>query len=388
MKAKLLGVLLLAVLPVFAFAAMASAQTFRSGQTANVSASEDIDGSAFVAGSAVDVAGNINGDLYCAGQNITISGDVDGDVMCAGQTVTFSGTATGDVRLAGQTVAINGDVKGSATVAGQTVTIEGGGVIGRDAALFGQSIVINGEVARDVTIGSQSATINTSVGRDVAATLESLTLGKDATIAGTLDYTAPSKLTKDGDATVGGKITYTEQTYEERQAMPGYNFAGAIMGVLMLVASAVVLALIFPREFHRTTDTSVASASQALLAVAVGLIAGIIMPFVIVLLMITIVGIPLALVLLVAWVLIVALSGAFAAYYLGRILWPSQTNAVLIMLFGAVTIAITLMIPILNVLIWFLAVWYGSGAILLQLKKLAAAPSHDMSPQPKKRSRA
>jgi cytoskeletal protein CcmA (bactofilin family) len=381
MKAKLLGILILALLPVLAFATVASAQTFRSGENTNIAANETIDGSAWLAGSNIDVAGNINGDLFCAGQNITISGNIDGDVICAGQTVTFSGTVTGDVRLAGQTVTVSGDVDGSVSSAGQTVTLEDRAAVGRDASFAGQSITVNGPIFRDLAIASNSAGIGSRVGRNVTATVGSLTLNSDADIKGGVNYTSPQKLTMSSGAQVDGTVAYTESKHDNQQAA-GYSFTGILLWSLMLIVSALIFALIFPRELHTTTDEAIASPMNALLAVLVGLVAGIIVPVILIILMITILGIPFAIVALLAWLLILAVSGAFAAYYVGRVVMRRQTNAVLIMLVGAVIVTIALMIPILNVLVWFLAVWFGSGVILLHLKDHMARPHYEMKKAP------
>jgi len=373
--------LLLPIVALFVFAvATANAQTFRSGDTTSVAATETIDGSAFIAGSTVDVAGTIKGDLYCAGQTVTITGRVEGDVLCAGQTITLAGMVTGDARIAGQTISLTGDIEGSLSAAGQTATLGGTSKVGRDALFLGQSVTVVGPVERDLTIASGSTVINAKVGRNLAAEVETLTLGANADVKGSVDYIAPTNLSRSHGANVDGKITYTERKVERRaDVAAGFNLAGAIMWWLMLVVSALIFALLFPRELHRTTEPSVGSFPQVLLAVAVGLIAGIVMPIAILLLMATVFALPFALVLLVAWVLILAVSGAFAAYYLGRVIWRTQTNAILTTLIGAAVIATALAVPVLNVLAWFLVVWYGSGAVLIQLKRMAAVPHYDMA---------
>lgn len=379
MKTKLIGILVLAiVLPVLAFASMASAQTFRSGQTPTVASSEIINGSAFVTGSTIDVAGKINGDLYCAGQNVTISGEVDGDILCAAQTITVSGSVTGDVRLAAQTVAMSGKVNGSATIAAQTVTIEGQGNVNRDAVLFAQSLTVNGQVGRDITLASGNAVIDSTVGRNVNAQIENLTLGKNAIITGTVDYTSPNQLIKNTGAQVTGKINYTKQEVQQQQNYANEGIGATLFGTLMLIVSALIFVLLFPGQLHRTTEASATSVRQTFLALVVGFVASIIIPVAIVLLMITVLGIPFAFVVLTAWALAVALSGAFAAYYVGRIVWQKQTNAVLIMLAGVLILAIAFIIPILNFFVWLLVVWYGTGVILLQLRKHAVTPRYEM----------
>ena len=383
MKRKLFGILMLAVLPVLTFAGIASAQSFRSGQSAGVASSESIDGSAWVSGSSIDISGDVNGDVYCAGQNVTISGHVTGDVLCLGQTVTLSGTVDGSARLAGQSVSISGNVKGSTTELGQSVTLEGQGNVGQDASFFGQDVSINGKVNRDVVIGAASATVNSAIGRNVTTWANDLSLKNAANIGGFLTYTSPQKATIESGAQIAGKVTYNQKMVQQtQQQAAGIGLVGVFVWVLMPIVSAVVTALLFPREYQFATTPAVAAFSKMLLATLVGLVAGIVMPFIIIFLAITILGIPLAIVALVAWVLVLLLSGSVSAYYVGQIVWREQTHAVLVMLIGAAIIAVLLLIPIINIIVWFIAVWYGSGALLLELKRLAVAPRYDMSVKP------
>jgi len=391
MKFKVFGVAVLTViLSLVAFVTVADAQTFRADQSSTIASSETVDGSAFITGSAVDIAGKVNGDLYCIGQNVTISGTVEGDVLCAAQTITFTGSASGNIRLAGQTVSVSGNVTKSASLAGQTVTIDGQAQIGQDATMLGQSVTVNGKVSRDIVIASSAATVNGAVGRNVTANVETLNLANNATVGGALNYTSPQKITMDKNAVVTGKVTYTktEVNPAKETAANAYNPVGSIVWSLMLLASAVVFALLFPSLLHRVTGSSALSVPQSLLAVLVGFVAGIVMPIAIVLLMITVLGIPFALVVLLTWILILSLSGVFAAYYVGRIVWRTQTNAVLIMLVGALIIIVLLLIPIVNVLVWLLAAWYGSGVILLRLKELYVTPKYDIATYKTSRAKA
>lgn len=385
MRIKVFAVTVLTLaLSVFAVATTVNAQTFRAEESAAISINDSVDGSAYLAGSTINVSGKINGDLYCAGQTITISGEVTGDILCAGQTITMTGSVAGDVRLAGQTVSVSSNVRKSASLFGQTIILGRDGKIGQDATVTGQSVTIDGSIGRDLVVASASADINATIGRDVTAYTDAFHLGKNAAIGGTVDYTSPQTLTRAKGASVAGKINYTEATEYTGRDTDAYSPFAAIVWSFMLLGSALIFALIFPRVLHGTTETSAKSAPQALLAILVGFIATIVVPVAILLLMVTILGIPLGIVLLFAWLFVLALSGVFAAYFAGRVIWRSQTNALLIMLAGSALIVILLMIPILNVLITLLCIWYGSGVILLRLKQHFVAPQYDMKKSPAK----
>lgn len=380
MKIKLIGVTLLSLtVSLLLFVTVAGAQAFRTGEVSTIASGETIDGAAYLAGSTVNIAGTINGDLYCAGQNVTISGDIDGDILCAAQTINFTGRVTGDVRLAAQTITISGEVGKSATMTGQTVTIDGRASIGQDVTIASQIANVNGAVARDAVLGAATVTVNTTIGRNVTADVEMLTVGGDARIAGTLDYTSPRQFSKADDAVISGKVSYHYTDREKTSNANAYNPLATFVWLLMLITSAIIFVLLFPRVPHRVTSESVASVSRAWLTVLVGFVTAIVMPFLIAILALTVLGLPFALVVGIAWVLILAISGVFTAYYIGRVVWRTQHNAVLTMLTGAAILSILLIIPILNIFVALLSLWYGSGAVLIYLRGLFVTPHYDMS---------
>lgn len=372
---KLGAVLLVLLLPVVALTAVAGAQTFRSGQSASVRENETIDSSAWIAGTHVDIAGTVNGDVYCAGQSVKISGTVNGDVICAGEMVTISGEVNGDVRAAGSTVIVGGTVDGSISLLGMTLSTDGDAVIGRDAAFMGSDIFVKGEIGRDVTIGAGNVVIDAAVGRDISAQVEALTLENATVVGGALNYSSPQKVETNG-AQIAGETNFTKWEKSERDDSP-YNFGMMAFGAAMLYVSALISALLLPRALHRSTDSAVKTPTKALLALAIGLAATIVVPVALIMLMFTIFALPFALAALVAWLLVLMASGVVAAYYLGRVVWRKGTNAVGIMAIGALVLVVVGMLPYLGFAVCLLSCWLGTGLILLELKKRMVVPTYD-----------
>lgn len=378
MKVKILGVAMLSmVLAVFGLVAITGAQSFQTGQASTIKSNEVIDGSTYIASSTIDVAGTIDGDLYCTGQNVSISGTINGDILCAAQTISFTGTVSGNIRLAGQVITIGGAVGDSATVASQTVTVENQGSVGRDATFMSQNVTMRGQVLRDVVVGSESITLDATVGRNVTATVNNLKLESRTDVGGSFSYTSPQTFSKASDASIVGPVNYTELKREQYMNNKAYDPFIMILWGLMLVVSAIIFALLFPSILHRVTSDGIVSAPKALLAILVGFVAGVAMPIIIFLLFATILGIPFAIVLLLGWCLIVAISGVFAAYFVGRLIWRKQNNIVLATFIGALIIAVLLMVPILNIFITILCVSYGSGAVLMYLTNCFKSQEYD-----------
>jgi cytoskeletal protein CcmA (bactofilin family) len=363
-RAKLWGILGLFVAPLVLGVGLARAQAVRTGDNTTVAAREVIDSSLYAAGRTIDIAGEVNGDVFCVGQNVTVSGTVRGDVVCAGQTVHISGTVEGDVRAAGQNVVIGANVKGGLTVGAQSFTLENGATIARDATIGGDTAVLNGSVGRDVVIGSAQTTLSQNVGRNVKATVEHLNITGRATIGGELSYTSRNKADIATGAEVAGRTTrYKPQA--EKQSDYGkvfnFGFGMGLYAVLSLLIVALALVLLFPHAFDAASVVALRDPFKTFLW---GLGASFVAPVLIIGLLVTVIGIPLGLLVLLAWLLVVMLSGPFFGYAIGRLIWREQKHAVLTMLVGSLIVLFAYLVPVIGAFMLLAALWFGSGMVL------------------------
>ena len=377
-RGKLLGAMLLFLLPIFAWASLANAQTFRTGDTATVAAEETVNSSLYASGRTVDIAGTVDGDVFCAGMNVSVSGTVRGDIICVGQTVTVSGNVEGDVRLAGQTVTLGGTVDGNASVATSSFSLEGRASIGGDLSAAGSDLVLNGTVGRDAALAGATATLNNEIGRNVNASVETLVLHGQADVGGGLYYTSANEARMDQGAQVAGETRRTEP--EQAKGTFEAPFVTSVGFVLYLIAALMILSLalvlLFPAPVHAASEIALASPLRVLLT---GFIAGLAAPVVIVILMITVLGFPLALLLLLIWLVVVFLAGPIFSYYVGRLLLRAQTNPFLIMALGSLVVLILLFIPILGLFVWLAATWMGTGMLLIEFMRRAPRPEYAVS---------
>jgi len=380
-RSKIIGLLLVLLLPVFVMVGVARAQTFRSGDTATVAAGEVVDSTLYAAGSTVDIAGEVQGDVFCAGQNISITGKVTGDVICAGQTVHISGIVEGDVRAAGQTVSVGGEVMGNLSVGSQTFTLEGSAKVGGDATVGGEQVVLNGSIGRDLVSGSSNVTVAGSVGRNIKAGVEHLNLTGEATVGGALSYTSANEASIADGATVAGNTTRTEPEQKDtgnRGTVFGFGLAMAFYVLLSLLIVSLVLVLVFPQAFQRASVLALADPFKSFL---VGLGATFVVPALIVGFMISLVGIPLSLLLLLAWMLVLFLSGPVFAFTLGRLVLRGQTNAILIMAVGSLIVLASYLIPFLGVFTLLATLWVGTGTIIRTLHHHIPKPAYELATQ-------
>lgn len=362
-----------------ALTGLVDAHVFRTGENVTIDQSQKIEHTLFASGKTVNIGSEVYGDVFCGGQTVTITGIVHGDVICAGQTVSITGNVDGDVRLAGQTVTIGASVKGNATIASQSFIVEPGGVIAGDVTLGSGDGTFNGTVGRDIAVSSGHVIINGKVGREVRGNIENLELSSGAQIGSNINFTSQKEIVKAEGATIGGTVTRNDvsaQDKSQKDSLFAFSIGWFIYWFLAMMLIAMILAFLFPRLLQAVTNRAVPRPWKALL---VGFLAGIAVPVILIVLAITTVGIPLALIVGLVWLVIVLLSGPFSGYYLGRLILKNSRNPLLIMLAGGSVLSVVYFIPFIGFIAIVLALWTGSGMILLELFRRTPRPTYNLA---------
>lgn len=128
------------VLLFFLLVTPAFAMTVRTSQAVTVGKDEVVTGTLFAGGNTVTIDGTIHGDLLCGSQSVLITGLVDGDVICAGQSIHIDGAVTGSVRAAGQSIEIAGPVGRNVTIAAQTLMLDRSSTVSGEVLFAGQTL--------------------------------------------------------------------------------------------------------------------------------------------------------------------------------------------------------------------------------------------------------
>lgn len=371
MRVKLVTLVVsLCVVLFFPFSVFAQTNTH---QNIILPKSQTINNNYFAAGSSVDVEGTVNGDAYLAGGTILMNGTVHGDVLAAGGQITIRGTAQ-NVRVAGGQIVIDGKVNGNVTVAGGSVTITNGSQIAGSIVGVGGQVLLSGPVGKTANLGGGQLTIGNSIGGDVSAMEQQLTLNNDAKINGNLWYQSPQKAQVDSGAMVTGKTTYVLAQKPQKELHPG---ALAGFGLLLSLASLIleiiiglVILALLPMYSRRVIDFT---KKHIWLSLGIGVLIWIVSPFIVLLLLITLIGIPLALVYIFVIIIFSYIGKIFAALFFGNWIFE-RTNQKKINLYwafiaGIIVLEIIMWIPIVG---WIVAAFLGAvglGTVLILEKE-------------------
>ena len=343
----------------------------------NVSASEKIviskdevlDGPYLNAGDNVTISGTINGDAYIAGGVVTIDGVINGDLIVAGGVVTIKGKVTDDIRAGGGMVTIDGKVGKNVTAVGGTITFGSDADIDGDVVVGGGRFAHLGNIDGKALIYSGDVTLAGRVGGDVKTAAENVTVSKTAILDGNLDYTSDKEASVSAQAKVAGTVQRTAAGKILTQVGPrvqrGFfraRFGVNFLSYLSLLLLGLILLKVAPRQ---VTAVSKLIGEQPWQSVGLGFLALVLTPFVIVVLMITVVGLPLAVIAGGVYAVMIGTSSLFTGLFIGQKVFDLanfKENRYAMLAVGLLLLQLILALPVVGGFVRFLSVLAAMGA--------------------------
>jgi cytoskeletal protein CcmA (bactofilin family) len=369
----------------------------RSGDTITVPAGTTIDDDLVAAGQTVTIAGRVTGDVFAFGTTITVTGTVDRDLVAAGQRITIDGVVRGDLRAAAQDVVINGRVEGNVTSGSQLLTVPSRGKIDGSVLSGAQNLYLQGDVGRGVTAGAGTLQIGGAVGGNVQASVEHLVVDPSARVAGRLDYRSEDQVSVPSGTVAGGvQFQQAERRDRERERNEGRDFFAGLFGffnLVWLVGSVIagVLLVHFLPGFAAGTVAQVRE--RPLPSLGLGVLALFVVPFAILLVAFTLIGLPIAFVaglgyllaLYAGWLLLGLAVGVLLVELVRRRNPTLRADPRWLVVLGLIVLYVLTHLPWIGGLASFTAVCLGLGALLLQIaaaRRPPAAPLPAVPPLP------
>jgi hypothetical protein len=351
-------------------------------------AERDVGADHFVFGGSVRVGQPVPGDLIAAGGNVDVDAPVSGDAVLVGGNLRVSAAIGQDVYAAAGRLVVDAPVGRNVRIGGGQVDFGPKGTVAGNVTVGGGQVSLRSAIKGSVRVGGGRVLIDAPVDGDVESAAGHLTLGPNARIGGALRYRSGEALERDPAAQVAGAVTQLplpgrgasaaarDHGFAERA---GGGWAGpGWFWTLGLMAIAAVLVGALPVTSQRVADGLRARPGWSLLW---GFIALVCIPVAALILLVSIIGIPLALLLVLLYLALllvgyVASGVALGQWALarwkadaaGRTAWrvASAMAAVLLLaLLGSV--------PFVGGFVALLAMLAGIGAIALLLAPRASA---------------
>jgi uncharacterized RDD family membrane protein YckC len=261
-----------------------------------------------------------------------------------------------------------------------SVEVEAGKTLRGDAVAVLGSLTVDGTVEGDAVAVLGASTINGTVKGQAVAVLGDLTLGPTARIRGDAVcvaghlYRAPGAIVEGevvqqglGGVHAGLPMTawWSQGLSHGRVLAVGRHLTWLWVVNIVLIAFYALLALVFPGGIRRCGETLRRRPGIVVLAAFLTLLA---LPLVFVLLCVTIIGIPVALLFLPLAILVATLFGRAAIYGLvGRAITGSRLNASLTVMVGAIFFIFLYLLPGFGLALWLAVGFIGLGVVVATL---------------------
>lgn len=303
------------------------AAQYRGDSSGSVAVSGAVEDDLYAGGASVSVAAPVGGDLVIAGGSIISTGSVGGGVLAAGGNITVSGSVGDDIRALGGNIFINGPVENDVVILGGQTVISSTATVGKDLVILGGNVTVEGAVRGNLYVRSGDVTLNSAISGSADIGGRRIVLGPNASIGGKLIYSAPAELNiPPGTARGGVEFRLMEMRADSRgrDAVAAIFTIAFLVKMLTLLVLALVLAAVFRRRVTLAVQESLALFGWDLLRGFAGFI---LIPVAALILLVTVIGAPIAVVAIAAYVIMLVFAGIMAPILLGSLLWKIFTRA-------------------------------------------------------------
>ena len=258
----------------------------------------------------------VPGNVYLAAGRVTLQNRVGGSAVLTGGEVDVMGSIGRNLYAAGGDLRIEAEVEGDARAAGGKIRIPRGARLRGDASLAGGSIEMEGDVGGDLEAYGESIAVNGVVGGDLQLAGETIRIGPDARIAGRLEYRSDGTFVVDPKAQITQGIRKLDaggHGWRRKLGRGATHVVGVLfsIGVLLLGVLLILGLPAFSREAAATIRRDWAQSAGIGCVMLIGV------PLASVILMFTVIGIPLALMMIFGYVVVLMLGYLIAAIFVG-----------------------------------------------------------------------
>ena len=356
------------------FAHSAQAFEVRVDDSVNLNKEEIADGNVYASCSDMKIDGTVNGDVIALCKSVTINGTINGDLIVFSQDITINGEVKGSARMAGTNITVNGTIDHNINAFGTEINLTPSSTVAWDVLISGVNGKFNGIIGGNLHGSIATANIAGKIGKNINLTIEDynqsqggLLITKDAIVGGGVTYTAKNEAQLESLSSVVGPVSH--QTPKETTEKP----IDIISKIFYKLSALFLIGLVLISLKKKTVyDIAKNLELKNLTATLIGLGALILTPIVILFFTITIIGIPLALILLATYLILLTLSLIFASFFVGNMLLKSfvkkPLNAFVILLFGLTIFVLLSSMPYIGWAFVFVFMTYGLGGALITIK--------------------
>lgn len=266
------------------------------------STKEDVSNDLYLINTEVTIDYNVAGNVYVMANKVTINSIIDGNVFILANSVDINDDSYiySDLFICAKTINVNGGYMYDAYITGYDVTFSENAFVIRDLKVAASNFTLAGYIRRDASIVTANFKLDTASCR----------------IGNNLTYTSPSEVDGINDI-VSGNVNYSPKNTSSQKS--GFFSRELLIGLIAFIIFAIIVALIIVFGMKKYTEkSSEIVKTRPIRTFFYGLLMFIAICLVSLLLTITIIGLPAALVLILFTGFILSISSIIVAVAIAK----------------------------------------------------------------------
>lgn len=341
---------------------------------------------------AVEIKGRVKNDLFLmamAGSwkksgekegHILLAGQLENDVWAFGNSITLTGVINDHARLLANLITINGSVSNSSILAGTSIQLTQTARMARDVLIFGENVIMEGNVDGNLTVFGKSVTLAGKCAGNVRITAGDIVVLPHTRIAGDLIYNSSSELILDKNVVLQGRMIREEGAISKAERKPLVSWPSLFLQSWLFIGALCAGALtlfLFPVFLNESVSQIKYLFWKCL---AAGFVAVCMVPVACFFLAISLVGLPLALLTAMIFVVLIYLSKIIVALFIGGLIARARHQG--FKAFPAMGLGLVLLYAaagsgLVGGIFSFLIVCLGLGGMILAALARRRLPLHD-----------
>lgn len=342
-------------------------------------------GNYFATGSSVEISGTVDGDVYVLAEQLVIDGIINGDVLATAGSIDISGKVMHNCRLAGGQILISGIVGGNISSAAGNLQLLPSASVGGGLVATAGNTDLSGNIDGDVTIAASNMRVASQISGSLQGYVGHMRITSKTVIGGNLDYRSNTEAWIDPAAVIRGTIMYRPSFVHH--LIQGTWIHKMLVGtkvltILMNMIYTLVIGLVLLKWFPGNLDAALRSLkNHPVKSLAVGFMLLIVLPLAVIVLLMTVLGVPFALTLMAVNIIGFYTAKVYSIFWASHAVFAKfniKHRRFFGFFCGVLLYFCLTAIPVAGTLIAFVAMLFGLGSgILAQRTSHGIFASHE-----------
>lgn len=356
-----------------------------------------VEGDLYVAAGTVTVNAPVAGDLVVAGGTVIVNDSVKMDALVTGGNVILNGYVGDDVRCGSGSLTISGTVAGDVLEASGELTLQKEGLVEGNVVAWGGKMNVDGTIKGDLQVAAGELHLDGTVSGMLDARAEkifvagriigqssiaapSIVVDPSARFEGAIHFWNSSGNLEMPDIAHQGDIIFDPDLKIETPRWELLGFASVLV-MWWYLGTALVMIWVIEYLFARTFRSAAAIVlEQSMKSIGYGLTFIVGVPVICAVLAVTVLGLPIAVIAMLTYVILAVLATAITAIvvsnWLNRVYYKSEWSLVRIV-FVAFAVFVFLKLftltPVVGPLLMIIMSCMAFGALLISVKNRPVA---------------